>query len=680
MAVDPFKDLNDWKQSLLRLPENKFLDIVKMYCGPIKTPYNKEKLLNDLFSFLYRRENRETLLKILSKNDILFLNAINFIPNCTVKNLLNFFENNFSILYVHDYIANLEERQIIYKTISQSVKKEIVVINPLFSEFLQPKFKLSILLPMASLSESQESQQSSQKITASLLVAWYSFVCMNPDVCRADGTFKKKIVESLSTIFFGIDTKFLLLLNTALVNLGLFYNDGNILLPNEKKWENFASLSPEIQSYYIIVATFSRFQRDVLLKNIQLVNNIVENIPPQGIEGQILFRLLFLLKNQKNVDENAKKGVFFAKILQNAQVSEIEEFSEKALIDRMVFFGILEIIEDSQIVVYRVVQKKQSHYVNNSPFISINAGFSVTLLAEPPLKYLLPLIGCMNIIRYDTVSQFEITRQSCMRSFDKGENSENILVMLEKAAGSSVSQNLIFSLKEWFATYNSASLYHGYVLQVSEEKIVHIENNPILASHIKRTIAPGIYLFDFDNREEIMSAIEKSTLDFIGTPKSIHSNPSYLPFQDCKNPTKLSLNYDISAQKESEEWKNHAQAMKDELQKLNLPVEQKDALLERINRKLILNSKQLVGETVRIEKTEASGIDFLGKVKVIEQAILASNMIEVTSASNSYTGRPLKIEKRDGDAILSLTRDDGKVLKLLIGQARTVRRFRQPLF
>ncbi len=680
MAVDPFKDLDEWKQSLLRLPENKFLDIVKMYCGPIKTPYNKEKLLKDLFGFLYRRENRETLLKILSNNDILFLNAINFIPDCTVKNLQNFFENSFSILYVHDYIANLEERQLVYKTLSQSSKREILVINPLFLEFLQPEFKLSILVPRASVFEFHESQRSSQKITASLFAAWYSFVCMNPDLCRADGTFKKKVLELLSTSFFGIDTEFLLLLNTALVNLGLFYNDGNVLVPNEKKWENFASLSPEIQSYYILIASFSRFQRDVLLKNIQLVNNIVENIPPQGLEKQILFRLLFLLKNQKKVDLNAKKDGFFAKILQNAQSAEIEEFSEKALIERMVFFGILETIEESQMVVYRVMQKKQSHYVTNSPFISINAGFSVTLLAEPPLKELLPLIGCMNIVRYDTVCQFEITRQSCMRNFDKGENSENILLMLEKASGSSVSQNLVFSLNEWFTTFNSASLYHGYVLQVSDEKIVHIENSPILAPHIKKVIAPGIYLFDFDNRDEIMSAIEKSTLDFIGTPKSIHTNSSPLPFQDCKNPTKLSLNYDISDQKESEEWENHAQAMKDELQKLNLPTEQKEALSERINRKLILNSAQLVGETVRIEKTEASGIDFLGKVKVLEQAISSSNLVEVQSATNSYIGRPIKIEKRDGDAVLSLAHEDGKIFKLLIGQARNVRRFRQPLF
>ena len=682
MSFDPFKDLEDWRLSLSRLPESTFLDIVKMYCGPIKTPYNKEKLLTELFSFLYKKENRETVIKILSKKDLLFLNAIYFIPNVTINKVLHFFENEYAILYIHDYIANLEERQLIYKTFDKSSKCEILAINPLFLEYLQPEFTLSALIPTANLEleREMEPRKSVQKISASLLAAWYSFVCMNPDLCRADGTFKKKISDGFETIFYGIDTEFLQTVHTGLVNLGLFYHDGSTLFANEKKWQNFATLSPEVQQYYISIASFRRFQRDTLLKYMQLANGLVENIPPQGLEKKILYRLLFLLKNQKKDENFGKKGGFFAKILQNAQVSEAEEFSEKSLIERMVFLGILETVENDDKIVYKVVEKRQSHFVENSPYISINAGFSVSLLAEPPLQELLQLVTSMNIVRYDTVCQFEITRQSCMRNFDKAKTADEILANLERASGTKISQNLIFSLQEWFATYNSANLYHGYVLQVAEEKIVHIENNPILAPHIKKIIAPGIYLFDFDNREDIMTAIEKSTLDFIGTPKTMHQEPDAILFPDSKNFTKFSLEYKMSNQAETADCENHAKLMKEELQKLNLPAEQKEGLLERIDRKLILTAKQLVGETVRIEKMEASGIDFLGKVKVIEQAILASNIVEVTSSTNVYSGRPMKIEKKDGDAILTLIRDDGKTLKLLIGQARNVKRFRQPLF
>ncbi len=678
MAIDPFKELDNWKQSLLRLSENKFLDIAKMYCGTIKTPYNKEKLLTDIISFLYKQENRETILKILSQNDILLLNAIHFLPNPTTENLIAFFDKDFSVLYLHDYISNLEERQIIYKNLQENTRRELLEINPLFLESLVPYLQLSTLIPNSQCTI-KESFSSRQKISPSLLTSWYSFVCQNPDLCRADGTFKKKILDNIETVFFGIDKNFLLHLNIALTNLGLFFHDGTSLLANEKKWNSFYTLSNEIQNYYICVASFRRFQRDLLIKYTRLASHIVEHLPSDGLEKNIVHRLIFMLKNPKKEIPSKKTG-FFAKILQNVQNPEAEEFSEEALLERMVFFGVLETSIFEGKTIYFPAKKNQTHYIENAPFISINAGFSVTFLAEPPLEKALKLVTCMNLERFDTVCRFEITRQSCMRSFDKGENAEKILSLLEKASGTNLSQNLVFSLKEWYATYSSASLYHGYILQVSEEKIVHIENNPILSQHIKKTIAPGIYLFDFQNREDIMTAIEKSSLDFIGNPKSYHSEPDIIPFVEVKAATGLTLNYEKSPKIEETQWLQHAKLMKEELQKLNLPIEQKEGLQERIDRKLILTPTQLVGETVRIERMEASGIDFLGKVKVIEQAIIASNMVEVTSATNSYVGRPVKIEKKDGDAILSLTQDDGKVLRLLIGQARNVKRFRQPLF
>ena len=125
--------------------------------------------------------------------------------------------------------------------------------------------------------------------------------------------------------------------------------------------------------------------------------------------------------------------------------------------------------------------------------------------------------------------------------------------------------------------------------------------------------------------------------------------------------------------------------METELEKMNLPKEQEEELLLRINRKTIVHSAQLRSDSVRPEKTEAFGMDFLGKIHVLESAIAFSDLVEINSAGGIVTGFPVKIEKSAGDAVLVLQSDDVKNAdikngtesqKISVAQARSVKRIR----
>ncbi len=682
---DDVKKLAIWKESLFRLPENKFLNTIRMYVGTIKTPYNKERLINDLVSFLYKEEHKKSIMDLLSARDLLFINAINFLESPTSETLLSFFEGEFSTFYLYDYIANLEERLLIFRCYDETTKKEYLDINPLLYKNIEPYLNLFVLLPLEKKESSAEKKDTVPALSASLFASWYSFIAQYPDACRADGTFKKKIYAFLESIFYGVSAEFLAYLNTAFVNLGLFFHDGANLCINEKKWAAFCNLPQETQNIHVCIASFRRFPRDTLVKQVLFAKNLIESIPNEGFTKTVILRLGFILRNSQNGTQREKKIGFFANVLQKAQSSsslDDEVFTDSALIERLEYFGLLKCFgqtsEGTELIISGLRKQEESGWL--TPFISINAGFSVTFLANAELSVLLPLVSCMNISSFDTVCRYEITRASCMRSFDKGNSSETLLKILSEAAGSALSQNLTFSINEWYETYTSASLYHGYVLQVSQEKIVQIENNAVLKQRIKKILAPGIYVFDFETKEEIIAAIEKSTLDFIGLPKNAIKEPDVLPYTDVNSNKRLILDYAVKTKDNEKEVIEHLKIMKKELDELHLPIEQKEGLLERINRKLIVTKTQLVGETVRLEKTEASGMDFMGKIQVIEQAILASNMIEITSATGIYTGRPVKIEKRDGDAGVTLTQEDSKTITLLIAQARNVKRFRQSLF
>ena len=128
--------------------------------------------------------------------------------------------------------------------------------------------------------------------------------------------------------------------------------------------------------------------------------------------------------------------------------------------------------------------------------------------------------------------------------------------------------------------------------------------------------------------------------------------------------------------------------MRQHLENLNLTLEQKEGLLTRISRKIIVNPKQLRADSVKIEKIEANGMDFHGKIHVVETAIKTENLIELSyddqNAENGlvvYLGLPLSLEKRAGDSFVKISLEPEKKLTVLsLGKARNVKRIRGSIF
>ena len=55
----------EWREALVRLTDQHFFDLMRMYLGVIKTPFNKQRLIEELSSFLRRKENRDRILSLL---------------------------------------------------------------------------------------------------------------------------------------------------------------------------------------------------------------------------------------------------------------------------------------------------------------------------------------------------------------------------------------------------------------------------------------------------------------------------------------------------------------------------------------------------------------------------------------------------------------------------------------
>ena len=134
-----------WRESLITLNDTHFFELLRMYLGEIKTPYNKQKLIEDLSAFLRKDENAQMIVRLLSPNDILILSAIKILNLPTQEKLSQFFSTDFSFAELYERLLNLEERLLIYrKTENKQIR---FVLNPLLEPKIEPLLSVSVLMP-----------------------------------------------------------------------------------------------------------------------------------------------------------------------------------------------------------------------------------------------------------------------------------------------------------------------------------------------------------------------------------------------------------------------------------------------------------------------------------------------------------------------------------------------------
>ena len=684
----------EWRETLSGMENQQFFSLIHLYLGEVKTPYNKQNLIEQLSSFIRKEENQNLIFNLLSENEILILNAIYFIQNCSQEKLSTFFSGTFSFAYLYESLINLEERLLIYKKIDSDNKTHCYKINPIIEKKLLSVLKLSALLPnpQIEISQTKINDKNNFQITPLLLGAIYSLVNLNPDLCKIDGTFKKKIQNNFSNIFSSIsDSSFIIQIINACKNLSLFTQTENSLEINKSKWNSFSKLSFREQYIYLTISSNSKLTQSDLQKKATLLCAILDNINTEGFTKKILYRCAYLINEKLSCDNFSYSSTSrLSFILNNEKNSTCANFSNDifSIIDNAINFGILvhtsNDIYDEPIYTISNNFIFEQEQINQKGLLNIDAGFSATILPGMNLASILEIIEFMELTRFDTILQMEITKKSCIKSFDAKENPKSICEKLNKFSSHEIPQHLIVSIEDWHENYLSAQIYFGYVLTVTESKQVLIENNPEISPHIKQILAPGVYLLDFDSKEQVQTAIEKSQLDFIGNIKNISTEVSGLPFQKIIFKKGLFDKTQIEENPNSQIKDELLNELKNHLETMELTKDQYEDLLNRINRKIIISKVQLRKETVKVEKTEAFGMDFSGKIHVIENAISSRNLIEITyESSNSPEGKniiigsPLFLTREATDTFVDIILEPEKTQKTLsLASAISVKKLR----
>lgn len=672
-----------WREALVRLTDQHFFDLMRMYLGAIKTPFNKQRLIEELSAFLRKKETKDRIVSLLDSFDLMILSAVKELPSPTQQKIVNLFTGSRSFPEIYEHILNLEERLLIYRK-SDAENREYA-INPLLSKELDPLLGMHHLVaPVPGVDLSVEIPSVVEDLT---LAAVYSFFLHEGEVLRNDGSFRKKAKESLDIMlphYSGLNDVMDLLVQ-SLQNLGLLVRSEAMLIPSTSKWKQFSTLPTLERLAWLAAATGGKLQRNTLHQRAQVFLDFIGSLEPGVWYKRIAVdRLCFLLNEKAGTGAAERKNTRFAALIREQEAAEEKKIvSEKTdFIASGLAFGVL-IQEDGMITINTsCLENKKPE--DSSAEIVVSPSFSVTIMPGFSLPDLLPLAASMNVRVVQIAGEFEITRKSCLSAFEQGETATTLKALFSRWSTRPIPQNIVFSIEDWYRTYTSISLYHGFVLRVDENRRALFENNEKLSALIRKTLAPGVYLLDVHDSKEIQDVFTEAGLDTaptVSTPVSQRETLA-LPELDFQ---RIELNAEKKSVGTVQSYLELQENLLAALTDLSMEPEFFEALKSRIERRIILIPSQLDPESVRIEKVEARGMDFLGKVRIAEYALASGALLEIEldtqSEGRTIVGRPISTEKQTGDVLLTVLTEPDLVSEVVsLGKALLVRRIRGSIF
>jgi hypothetical protein len=359
--------------------------------------------------------------------------------------------------------------------------------------------------------------------------------------------------------------------------------------------------------------------------------------------------------------------------------------------------------------------EKPKERPSGEPVIVMDTAFSFILYPEISFADALALSAFCSLKGCDgTLISFELTSKSAVRGFDQGLKAKAMMELLQRLSENRLDPNLDWTIKDWEKRYTGVSLHQGIVLTLSEDNRYLAKAGPV--SHlIDKTLAPGVYLLSTEERSVIVKALHKAGIDIVAQPPEDaggawpkrggsfrNSFPHFYPSEALEHDlacmfsgsSKETPAKETPPAETDAETSNEGASIKERfrvvLDNMKITKQEREELMARIERGLVLNETQLESTSLRYEKLEARGLDYAGKTSIAKQAIETGSILEITwpgrdGEPNRTVGIPQALEKKEGDNLLVLRasgnpENAARVLKIPLGKISLLRRIKQSIF
>ncbi len=693
-----FSSVQEWDAALLTLPENSFFELMRSIFGNIKTPFNKQKLIQDLTGFLNKKEVQETIRNYIDENDHRVIAAIGVLGEPFPGELESFFGGEYSYADLHSIVLNLEERLIVYRFKDEG--KHRLALNPVLAPVLKPLIDdLGILFPSTEISGQVKSRSKVTPWNPPLMASLVAFVYDQHDLFKNKGSLRKKTLDDCKRIFPGLKLEPV---------LGTFRAAGLLQLDDQGKHH--------VDEFRLNqLAGLSGYERLVYLAAAMLVFYEQGEDPWQYFNKnriQTAARELHQFLQSLDIKHGYPRSTIH-KIFEILEIKGKESFFAKPAsktsgrVDMVLkVLDTLGLMEDAGKNFWRLLPIPDDLPEDKNPAgrISMDSPNSYIVFPEITFADALKLVRFSSVLETGTIIRFALTKESVVRGYSLGLKWDDITAVLKRLSGTAVDQNVVWQLKDWEKRYTEVALHSGIVLSLAKDRM-YLANTEPLASMITATLAPGVFLLTVDEEGEAVIALEKAGVDIIARNKTpgkagFSGNEKRQPafpgldtgsrhhVLNIKEGTEVHQSKSTGTdRKKAETQKDHFRTV---LSKTKLSKDQRDELSARIDRRLILTDEQMDGSSVKYEKLEARGLDYVGKHNIAKQAISTGALLEVVWADSQGTvqkvfGIPSAIEKVNNETILVMHNenygnDQGNTIRIALGRISLLRRIKQSIF
>lgn len=675
---------DSWRSFFFTLADDVFFNVVRNYLGPVQTPYNKHDLLERLSQYLQQEDTIGAICSRLDDTDIDLLSAIDLIRPEQVQQLHRFFGGGESLGQMYTRLLNMEDRLLIFR----DPKSETFRLTPQLEPALRSKgVGPQRLFPSRRLDAKRVPPPWLNDL---LSLAIANQAVHDSDMLKSDGTLKRGAEKRLQDLIpaFSENSERTGRAIGALRSLSLLEFGSQKLSAPPANWQEWSAL-PTSDRHFLLWAAFARqdesgnpavasgsnfeIHRDIW-KLAEIFRNFLRSLDPShGYKRSTLSRMLQLMGG------NRPSG--------NAIDPELQ-----SLIDLGLFSPNGEWFQPNPIIQQMTGSEDSDH---RAAVAIIQSDYHITLPPGCQLSSALSAAFCCELTDFDLFAQFEIQRHSLFKGLSAGYPADRLLPQLRALGNGDIPQNVAFSIDSWVQEFQAVRVQPGYLIQSGP---AHRE----ILSHYAQGRSDVIplendaFLFPADSSDWI-DDLESRGLHIkalLNLERSREGEGSMAYTALSQSPSAPSWN-DISNEHSEAEIQQAADALentarcRNELEqyirslKLNEDVETE--LLLRLKKGLILEQAQVHAGMIRPDIFEARGLNYQGKLRLIETALSNSDLLELFISGNEegMLVRPVKIHKKSGqssDMLEARTLAEDSQLLIHISKARVIRRLRGSLF
>lgn len=664
----------EWREAILKLPDQKFFDLMTFYLGEIETPFNKQDLIDRLSAFLRKTEVQEKIIMRISEQEASLLSCIMLNSRSNQEFLKNFFHGELNHYQLLELLNNLEQRLIVFKPKSN---ESIVKLNPYLAKKLTTLASLhTFLLPV----QKAENISRANLLNNINILSAYSFFLHNPAAAKNNGELKKKTFERAESIFVLyrdnlLSFNFLL---RAFLNLNLFSETENGISANEAVWKKFARLNSLERRCYIIVAASAAYSEKYLILLAHLLSRFFELINPEYFYDKRDLEKAFSIVQENLYAEFLGSEIF------SSQEKNYEVFfqnQQKTIIELAEMFGVL-VGNDKYLTINSNLNEEDENKT-----ILVSPAFEVTIFPSDNFENLLPLVSALTPTSVQTTALFELNRKTSGLFFERKGNYETLKkIFLENITGE-LPQNIDISLKQWYQNFSSVKLYEGIIAMVSKEKSSLFEKNMPLESLVEVKLTDTIFVLRSNDLPEIREALNRAGLECLVEKERQTFKPTVnfniktfaqieadLPFEKILEKSKQrSVIFKSDIKKDRAEILKKCNADKkllfEKVKALDLEKSEKDFLNEQITKNIIFDEAQITGRNIKFESLQVSALDYSAKLRLCESAVTQNKKleiaVEVSGKHKTFYCMPLEVIRGEQKDLLRLIIDGTEKIKNL---------------